>query len=159
MKNTWKDEYINSFLDSFVSVIASIVGDKKIKLEKNIQHSQESPGYKICVNIGFVGDFKGQANFIMGKNTAMVLTSTLAGGMEISEVDDLVKSAIGEFANMVMGGVCTNLSSEEIVLDITPPSIITGEDYQISSLIPQFCSKISVVDIGNIVFDIAIKQD
>lgn len=158
MENTFKEEYTNLFLDSFMSVMESIV-NQEIKMEKSVQYSQGNPGYDISVIIGFVGDIKGQANLALEKGAAMNLTSILAGGMEIFEIDDLVKSAVGEFANMVMGGVCTKFSSEGICLDITPPSIITGEDFQISGLTPQFCNKISSTDIGKLFFDITVKQD
>lgn len=158
MKNIWREEYTNLFLDSFMSVMESIV-DKEIKVEENVQHSQGNQGCEISVIIGFVGDIKGQANFAMEKCAAMNLTSILAGGMDIFEIDDLVKSAVGEFANMVMGGVCTKFSAEGIFLDITPPSIITGEDYQISGLTPQLYKKISITDIGKIFLDIAVKYE
>lgn len=158
MENTWKEEYNNLFLDSFMSVMESIA-DKEIKMEKSVQHSQGNPGYDISVIIGFVGDIKGQANLAMEKGAAMNLTSILAGGMDIFEIDDLVKSAVGEYANMVMGGVCTKFSSEGISVDITPPSIITGEDFQISGLTPQHSNKISIADMGKVFFDITVKQD
>jgi chemotaxis protein CheX len=159
LKSTWKEEYVDSFLDSFVGVIQSIAADKEIKLEKDVQNGQVNPVYEVAVIIGFVGDIKGQANFVMGKDPAMNLTSALAGGMAISEVDDLVKSAIGEFANMVMGGACTALSSAGIGLDITPPSIVAGQDYQISGFIPKSCHKVFISDIGDIILDLAVKQN
>jgi chemotaxis protein CheX len=49
-------------------------------------------------------------------------------GMASNEMDALARSAIGELANMVTGTATGILSNEGMNTDITPPSIIFGED-------------------------------
>lgn len=47
-------------------------------------------------------------------------------GMPVSEFDDMARSAISELGNMVMGNAATILSNNNVMIDITPPTIITG---------------------------------
>ena len=45
--------------------------------------------------------------------------------MKINEVDEFVKSALGEIANIISGNALTALSQEAIIGDLEPPMIIT----------------------------------
>jgi len=152
-----KEDYIQNYIDAFEAVLESFTESNAIfKILDN--RSVSDLNYDISVIMGFVGDFRGQVNFIMAKGVAMSLTSILAGGMEVTEINELVKSAMGEFSNMVMGNACTLFSEQGISMDITPPSVITGEDFHISNLSPTFCHDIIIDGIGKICFDIAVKN-
>lgn len=150
------EEYIPNYLNAFTSVLQSFTSSEpKIEL---VVSRENSSNHGVSVIIGFVGQLKGQINLVMEKDAAMALTSILAGGMEITEIDEMVKSAMGEFGNMVMGNACTNFSKDNISMDITPPSIITGADFQISNLSPTFYHDIMIDGIGKICFDVAFKS-
>jgi len=151
------DEYIQNYLHAFESVLDSLI-KSPIEFEIIDTRNISSLNHDMSVIMGFVGDFRGQVNFIMRKNVAMTLTSILAGGMEITEINELVKSAMGELANMIMGNACTRFSEQGVFMDITPPSIITGEDFQISNLSPTVCNDIILEGIGKICFDIALEN-
>ena len=58
-------------------------------------------------------------------------------GMEIGEVDKLSLSAIVEFANMLSGAATIKLVDEYETekLDMSPPVVIKGKEFKISSLI------------------------
>ena len=49
-------------------------------------------------------------------------------GMPVEELDEMGRSALGEFSNMVTGNASTLLSNSGVQVDITPPSIIFGKD-------------------------------
>jgi len=78
-------------------------------------------------------------------------------GMEFSEIDDFVTSAMGEIANIISGNVMSTLSVQKLSCDILPPHIIdnTGDkaniDYKFYSGM-QICT-----DIGNIDLDIMLN--
>jgi len=50
----------------------------------------------------------------------------------ITELDEIAKSAIGELCNMILGFTATLFSREKIIVDITPPTILTGDNIELS---------------------------
>ncbi|HHT92224.1 MAG TPA: chemotaxis protein CheX [Clostridiaceae bacterium] len=78
----------------------------------------------ICAEIALLGDIKGTITFKFNADTALDLVEIMCG-MEIDEVDEFVKSALGEIANIISGNALTTLSQEEIIGDLEPPLIIT----------------------------------
>jgi len=50
----------------------------------------------------------------------------------ITELDEIAKSAIAELCNMILGYTATLFSREKIVVDITPPTIMSGDNIQFS---------------------------
>ena len=62
------------------------------------------------------------------------IASAMMMGMKITELDEMSKSAIAESANMILGNAATILYNKGIKIEITPPSLMTGENIQISHL-------------------------
>nr|WP_282432679.1 chemotaxis protein CheX [Desulfosporosinus sp. HMP52] len=60
------------------------------------------------------------------------IASAMMGVSSITELDDIAKSAIGELCNMTLGYTATLFSKENIVVDITPPTILTGDNIELS---------------------------
>jgi len=55
-------------------------------------------------------------------------------GMPVAELDEMAKSAISELTNMVLGNTATLFSQNGVSIDITPPSLLMGENMQISTV-------------------------
>lgn len=148
---------LNQYLTAYKSVVESITDNR---LEFRLSNPRErSDSRHIAVIVGFIGDMTGQARFIMDRKVAMALSSVLAGGMEITEMDELVMSAISEFGNMVMGSTCTLFSNQGITVDITPPAIRIEEDcseHDPTTLV--FCTDILIEGIGLTGFDISLYK-
>jgi chemotaxis protein CheX len=49
-------------------------------------------------------------------------------GMPVDTIDEIAISAIGEFTNMVTGNASITLSNNNLSVDTTPPSVISGKD-------------------------------
>ncbi|NLN03439.1 MAG: chemotaxis protein CheX [Clostridiaceae bacterium] len=79
---------------------------------------------QICAEIALLGDIKGIITFRFNADTALDLVEIMSG-MKINEVDEFVKSALGEIANIISGNALTALSQEAIIGDLEPPMIIT----------------------------------
>jgi len=152
-----KEEYIQNYLNAAKSVLQSFTSNE-VEFETIDARTSSRLNHDISIIIGFVGDYRGQAYLLMEKDAATTLTSMLAGGMEVTEIDELVKSAMGELGNMIMGNACTLFSQQGVSMDITPPSIITGSDFHISNLSPTFCHDIIIDGISKICFDVALKN-
>ena len=62
----------------------------------------------------------------------MAIAGTMLG-MEIEEIDADVKDALGEIANMIAGGLKEKFAAEDIALQLSIPTAISGKSYTISS--------------------------
>lgn len=86
----------------------------------------------LVIVIGLTGDLHGQTIISMQRETACRISSIMMG-FTVEELSEDVKSAIAELLNMITGNAVTLLSQEGIHLDMTPPSILTGENIHIST--------------------------
>lgn len=84
--------------------------------------------------VGMAGANKGMLAIHIPKSTALVITSSFLM-MEVSEVDEDVKDAIGELANMVAGSIKSDLTEKGQDFKLSIPSVICGAEYEIDCLI------------------------
>lgn len=56
--------------------------------------------------------------------TIKVVVGAMMGGVQIEEIDNMTRSAISEFCNMIMGNAATNLSYLNKKVNITSPVTI-----------------------------------
>jgi len=82
----------------------------------------------ITAVIGLVGQIRGNIAYSMSTDTALKIVSAMMMGMPVDKLDEIGRSAIAEFSNMVTGNASTLFANEGIGVDITPPSIIFGKD-------------------------------
>ena len=54
-------------------------------------------------------------------------------GMPYDTLDELALSALGELGNMASGSIAMNLEKNNYKVDITPPTVITGKEIQITA--------------------------
>ena len=118
-------EQINPFLISAKQVMQQVcmVDIKFGKIEKT---DFKLDGNPMLVMLGITGELCGQACFVMDIEIAKKIASRMMMGMPVAEFDDMARSAISELGNMVMGNAATILSNNNVMIDITPPTIITG---------------------------------
>lgn len=80
--------------------------------------------------IGLAGAYKG--TLAVHFTQAMALKSISAMlGMECEELSDDMRDAIGEVANIIAGGLKTELSARGITFDLSLPTIIAGNNYSV----------------------------
>lgn len=125
-------EYINPFIEASQTVLKQIAGfDAKLGKVylKNSPYKSDS----IIVIVGLTGNIRGQAIFSMSKKVGMSIASSMMGGMPVAELDEISKSAISELTNMILGNAATILYNKGIVVEITPPSLLMGDNMEVSS--------------------------
>jgi chemotaxis protein CheX len=124
-------EYINPFVESAYSIMVEVlqteVDRKDLYLKKTSQ-----PVMGVAALVGLAGDVEGRVLIDMSQQTAIKIASTM-NDEELTEIDDLVKATITELANMITAQAVTKLFDLGFKFDLTPPSIITGENMQVSS--------------------------
>ena len=152
-----KVEYINAFIKASTEVINNFVADK-FTVGKPFIRTNPFPTREIVIILGITGDIKGQAVFSLTEDMAKAIASGMMMGMPVNEIDEMAKSALSELGNMIMGNSATLLFNLGLHIDITPPSLVKGTSIEISSAGMETVCVPLVSGIGEIEFDIAMKN-
>ena len=80
-----------------------------------------------------MGEMKGQVILAIRENNAKDIASRMMFGMPVNELDEMASSALNELGNMIMGNTATIFSTLGIIIDITPPLAVYGDDLQLKS--------------------------
>ncbi|HBR03656.1 MAG TPA: chemotaxis protein CheX [Ruminiclostridium sp.] len=124
-------EYINPFIEASQSVLTTMTGIKPGLGQVYIRKAPFASD-NVAVIVGLTGTIRGQVVISLSKKSALSVASSMMGGMALAEFDEISKSAISELANMIMGNTATLLASRGIGIEITPPSLLMGENLTIT---------------------------
>lgn len=126
-----KAEYINPFIESASSILAQTTQLEVTRGAPSVDNGDfRSPG--VCVVLGIVGDMVGQVIYALSTESACGIAGRMMGGAAVPELDEMAKSAIAELANMVTGNAAIRFETEKCNIDISPPSIIVGDNMSIN---------------------------
>ena len=124
-------EYINPFVEAAYNIMKEVlqteVERKELYLKKTTQ-----PVMGVAALVGLAGDVEGRVLIDMSQDTAIKIASTM-NGEELTSLDELAKATITELANMITAQAVTKLFDLGFKFDLTPPSIITGENMSVSN--------------------------
>ncbi|WP_061213213.1 chemotaxis protein CheX [Syntrophomonas wolfei] len=120
-------KYINPFINGLLNV-CTMLGMKELKRTGLSKREKLQTEHDVNVIIGLVGGLKGNVVLSMHEATACHIASTMMGGMPVPQFDLMPKSAICELANMVAGNSVSNLQEIGSLVDITPPTLISGKN-------------------------------
>jgi len=126
-----KVEYINPFIEASMKIINHTTG-LSAKLGNVFVKDKPYTNESIIVLIGLTGQISGSAVISFNKPFALKIASSMMMGMQVNELDEMAKSAIGELCNMILGNTATIFSTRGINIDITPPTIFTGDNIQLT---------------------------
>jgi len=126
-------QHVNPFIQATQNVI-EMMCQVQPKLGNVYVKQSSFYGEDVAIILGIVGDIRGQVIFSMKKDTACFIASKMMMGMPVAELDEMAKSAISELTNMVLGNTATLFSQNGVSIDITPPSLLMGENMQISTV-------------------------
>ncbi|MBO8172399.1 MAG: chemotaxis protein CheX [Bacillaceae bacterium] len=121
--------YINPFLESAQNVFEQVcqVAPKRGDLE--IQDVKLAENH-IWIKIGVTGEMQGNIIFGLHEQVALRIISAMMGGMTVTEIDEVGKSAISELGNMISGNASTILYNQGITVDISPPEMMSSEEHK-----------------------------
>lgn len=83
--------------------------------------------------IGLAGSIKGLLAIHMPNPVALAVTSAFLG-MDVDEIDEDVRDAVGELANMLAGSLKAALDPKGSEIKLSMPSAIHGEEYSVNCL-------------------------
>jgi chemotaxis protein CheX len=119
--------YISPFLEALIKVLEQFgISDMNIGNMEKKERMQVT--LDVTAIVGLVGDIKGNVSYSLSQETAKKIISAMMPGMPIDEFDTMARSAIGELSNMTTGKASILLSNMGVNIDISPPSIIVGEE-------------------------------
>lgn len=118
----------------FISAIKDVM--PQLGFESVVVKEQKSKDKKIMVSgllltLGIVGDKKGNVAYVIDTEGAKQMASVMMMGMAVEELDDMAKSAISELSNMLTANAAIYFSNDEITIDISPPTMLTGDNIEL----------------------------
>lgn len=147
---------INPFIDAATEVLPQL-GFQNVVLKGLTVKAKKIVVSGVIVTLGIVGDKKGNVVYSIDKEGAKNIASIMMMSMPVEELDDMAKSALSELSNMLTANASMNFSNEGINVDISVPTLIYGEDIELSMNKDQIiCAE---VDVDNIKLEISIALD
>lgn len=115
-------------------------------------------GDEVNVTVGVTGDLLGQVVFCLSETTAVKLASNMLRGLPVLSLDELSKSAISEFSNIVTGNAVAELGNQKIFCSVTPPAVFVGRGVTVSARDLDFLLIPLQTELGDIRIFIALKE-
>ena len=141
-------EHINPFLIATKSVLQGMCGielNAGAPYVKNGQFNEES----VVICLGVTGQIKGQVLLACTNSAACAIASKMCM---------MPLSALCELGNMVFGNAATVLSTKDIIIDITPPTVIKGNFFIDNLFAKNICIPFTFDDGQVIEVDISVKE-
>ncbi len=149
-------ENINPFIQAAQSVLKTLC-NADIQLGKVYVKEPPYKAGQLIIVFGVVGKIRGQVCFELSQETAKGIASAMMGGMPVAELDDISKSAVSEMGNMIMGNTGILFAQKDVQIDITPPSLISAENIEISNRQQTIAIPLTVEGYGIIAINVAIE--
>ncbi len=113
------DQFADLFAHSALDMMETMAGLDQSSAQLQTVGSDQHQG-DVFVTIQLVDDLNGKAVFGFSKELALHLLESMTG-MELTEVDELVQSALCELTNISCGNAATALTKRGLQCDIKPP--------------------------------------
>jgi len=120
---------INPFVDAFLNIMPQL-GFQEIKKQNISLKGKNLKSNGVMLNIGIVGDIKGNVVYCLDIEGAKKIASTMMMGFPVTELDDMAQSAISELSNMLTANASTNFSESGVNINISTPTLIFGNDFE-----------------------------
>ena len=120
-------EFVNPFISSFGHVMKQL-GFSEVKNGALSVKGRQISCTGIVLVIGVLGNLKGNIVYVISYEDAKKIASTMMMGMPVDTLDDMAKSSLSELSNMLSANAATNLSSVGVLIDISTPTLLDGEE-------------------------------
>ncbi|MGA2003710.1 MAG: chemotaxis protein CheX [Terriglobales bacterium] len=118
-------ELIQPFINSADAVLAQGLGSA-VSIENLTMEEEAYRRQGIAAEVCLTGDIEGRIIFDADQKTATHFASRLAG-TELPSTDDLVREAVCELANQIIGNAVTVLNDQGFQFRVHPPTLHTSE--------------------------------
>lgn len=115
--------FFSSMKDMLEQFGVTDITRKELKRKEKLEIEND-----VSIIIGLTDDIQGNIAYSMDTEAAFALAGAMMGGEDIQELNDITKSALSELANMAAANATIALSHEGKTVDISPPTMIFGQD-------------------------------
>lgn len=149
-------EYINPFIESAMLILNQTVS-KDIKKEELYLSKKISQLSGIAIIVGLAGKVTGRVIFVMNLETALKIASDMNND-KITSLNELATATLTELANLIVGNAVTKLHNLGYKFDISPPTLIKGNNLKIVD--PKLDALVLplILPQGKIEINLAIKE-
>jgi chemotaxis protein CheX len=130
--HTSEDELLKQLTRDVEEVFCTMVGREDL-LHLPLHVAPETH-FKDCITamVGFAGVYNGLVSLHAPKKLALAFTSGMLG-MEVGDLNDDVRDALGEITNMIAGSFKQHISRGGADIKLSTPSIVSGVDYFVNA--------------------------
>lgn len=121
---------VNPFIDAIVSVMPMLGLPVPKRADMGVK-SKTATSLGVTVMVGFTKQIRGNVAYNMTEDTAKYIASSMMMGMPVETFNEMAQSAISEMSNMLTANAATSLAGMGYDVDISTPSLTTGENFQI----------------------------
>jgi chemotaxis protein CheX len=125
-------EFLNPFIKSVIDVLESTVSETPTKGRIFLRDKYPYTTRDVAIIVGITGKVTGQVVVSLSVESAMGIAARMLMEEKIYELDEYAQSALAEMANMITANATIGLAATGFICDITPPSVITGSQMEIS---------------------------
>ena len=154
----------NSLFQCFTSALEEVFHETGIDLKEIRETSlSKAQNIQILTSIGITGSIKGTFIMLTDLKSATNIANTMMKSMNLpgeSDIFDAIKeAAIAEITNQISGHALTNLFNKNIQCDMTPPTILSGENIKLmTSNLTNLAIKIAKGSFGRLYILVGIKN-
>ena len=123
-------EIVNAFVVSILDVLQTMAGLEPRRGEARLKGADERC-YDVSAVVGVTGQVQGFVALSFSVAAALHVVGCFLGEA-MGRVDEQVKDAVGELANMLAGGAKKALASTGREMRISIPSVIVGPSHRIA---------------------------
>ena len=134
---SWETHIADATVEIFSTMLMMDVSSQPPLTERIKSHQDSVTGM-----VGMAGLYKGMLAIHAPSQVAMTITGNFLG-LEVDSVNDDVKDAMGELANMLAGSIKSKLSDNSKDIQLSIPSAVCGDSYSLdyqpqqgSSMVP-----------------------
>lgn len=152
-----KAEYVNPFASAAVNVFTMVAGVTPERGQLGAR-PQMFTTQQVNIVCGVTGTIEGLVLYGMSLLTASRIASKMIGH-SVTTFDSLAQSAIAELGNMISGNSLSLLSTQGLSCDITPPSIIRGNNVRMTtSDCPVLLIPMMLPDVGMFEINVCLRE-
>ena len=124
-------EFAKKIINSTEEIFSTMIF-MDISAAEPLTESKEALDCHVSSMIGLSGDFTSMLSIHCPGSVGQAITGEMLG-MEVEEVNDDVKDTLGEISNMLAGGIKEAFAAENISLELSIPTTVSGKSYTVSS--------------------------
>ncbi|MEW6771591.1 MAG: chemotaxis protein CheX [Bacillota bacterium] len=142
------------FVESFFEVLPDF-GFKELRRGKLALKDKLVAAANVNVLVGLSQDLRGNIAYSMTEETARGVASFMIGAAS-EEFDEMAKSAVAELANMLTSKAAVSFERSGLLVNVSPPTLITGENITLLSHVRILAVEI-ITDAGLIEANISLE--